>query len=201
MAADNKLLGQFDLVGIPPAPRGVPQVEVTFDIDANGIVHVGAKDLGTGKEQSIQITASSGLGKDEIDRMVKEASLHADEDKKKREVADARNQLDSLVYQTERTLGEHGAALDASVRGDVESALAEAKKALESNDATQMKTAADTLSRTSHKLAEAMYAKAGQGGAGPDGGASAGQAGNGPGGGESKPKDDVVEAEFEEVKE
>src|SRR6187401_2196008 len=106
MAADNKLLGQFDLVGLPPAPRGVPQIEVTFDIDANGIVHVGAKDLGTGKEQSIQITASSGLGKDEIDRMVKEASLHADEDKRKREVADARNQLDSLVYQTERTLGE-----------------------------------------------------------------------------------------------
>ena len=112
MAADNKLLGQFDLVGIPPAPRGIPQVEVTFDIDANGIVHVGAKDLGTGKEQSIQITASSGLAKDEIERMVKEAELHADEDKRKREVADARNQLDSLVYQTEKTLAEHGGSLD-----------------------------------------------------------------------------------------
>src|SRR6187431_802838 len=195
MAADNKLLGQFDLVGLPPAPRGVPQIEVTFDIDANGIVHVGAKDLGTGKEQSIQITASSGLSKDEIDRMVKEASLHADEDRRKREVADARNQLDTLVYQTERTLAEHGAALDASARGDVESALAEAKKALESNDAAQMKSAADTLARTSHKLAEAMYAKAGQGSAaGADGGAAGGQTGNGPAGGEGKPKDDVVEA-------
>jgi molecular chaperone DnaK len=202
MAADNKLLGQFDLVGIPPAPRGVPQIEVTFDIDANGIVHVGAKDLGTGKEQSIQITASSGLSKDEIDRMVKEASLHADEDRKKREVADARNQLDSLVYQTERTLAEHGASLDASIRGDVEAALGEAKKALESNDAAQMKSAVDALSRSSHKLAEAMYAKAGQGGAaGADGGAAGAQAGNGPSDGGAKPKDDVVEAEFEEVKE
>ncbi len=201
MAADNKLLGQFDLVGIPPAPRGVPQIEVTFDIDANGIVHVGAKDLGTGKEQSIQITASSGLNKDEIDRMVKEASLHADEDRKKREVADARNQLDSLVYQTERTLGEHGASLDASARGEVESALAEAKKALESNDATQMKSAADALSRASHKIAEAIYAKAGQAGAAGGDGGAAGQTGNGPTGGEGKPKDDVVEAEFEEVKE
>jgi molecular chaperone DnaK len=199
MAADNKLLGQFDLVGIPPAPRGIPQIEVTFDIDANGIVHVGAKDLGTGKEQSIQITASSGLGKDEIDRMVKEASLHADEDRKKRELADARNQLDSLVYQTERTLAEHGASLDATAKSEVDGALAEAKKALESNDPVQMKSAGDTLSRESHKLAEAMYAKAGQGGG--DGGATGAQAGNGPSSGESKPKDDVVEAEFEEVKE
>jgi len=196
MAADNKLLGQFDLVGIPPAPRGVPQIEVTFDIDANGIVHVGAKDLGTGKEQSIQITASSGLSKEEIDRMVKEAALHAEEDRRKREIADARNQLDALVYQTERTLGEHASALDASVRGDVERALGEAKKALESNDAGQMRSAAEALSRASHKMAEAMYAKAGQ--TGTDGGAGA--KGNGPAG-ESRPKDDVVEAEFEEVKE
>src|SRR5499426_3865929 len=117
MAGDNKLLGQFDLVGIPPAPRGVPQVEVTFDIDANGIVHVTAKDKGTGKEQSIQITASSGLSKEEVDRMVKEAAAHAEEDRKKRELIDARNQLDGLVYQTERTLAEHGAALDASAKG------------------------------------------------------------------------------------
>jgi molecular chaperone DnaK len=199
MAADNKLLGQFDLVGIPPAPRGMPQVEVTFDIDANGIVHVNAKDLGTGKEQSIQITASSGLSKEEVERMVKEASLHADEDKKKREVIDARNQLDGLIYQTEKTLADNGGALDASARGTVESALADAKKALESNDASQMRTATDALSRASHKLAEAMYQKASaQGGAqadtqstdnGPDGGAKA------------KDKDDVVEAEFEEVKE
>jgi molecular chaperone DnaK len=197
MAADNKLLGQFDLVGIPPAPRGVPQVEVTFDIDANGIVHVNAKDLGTGKEQSIQITASSGLSKDEVDRMVKEASLHAEEDKKKRDVVDARNQLDGLVYQTEKTLAEHGANLDGGTRGGIESALADAKKALESQDANQMRSAADTLARASHKLAEAMYSKASKPGE---------QAGQQPppgdgAGADDKGKDDVVEAEFEEVKE
>src|SRR4030095_11533602 len=129
MAADNKLLGQFDLVGIPAAPRGVPQVEVTFDIDANGIVHVGAKDLGTGKEQSIQITASSGLNKDEIDKMVKDAAAHADEDRKKRETIDARNSLDGLIYQTEKTLGENAASLDATAKTDVESARADREKA------------------------------------------------------------------------
>jgi molecular chaperone DnaK len=196
MASDNKLLGQFDLVGIPPAPRGVPQVEVTFDIDANGIVHVGAKDLGTGKEQSIQITASSGLSKDEIDKMVKDASLHADEDKKRREAVDARNQLDGLIYQTEKTLGEHGASLDATTKGGIESALADAKKALESTDAATIKAAADTLARASHKLAEAMYSKATKGGEG------AGPAdGDGAAGGAKPKADDVVEAEFEEVKE
>jgi molecular chaperone DnaK len=198
MASDNKLLGQFDLVGIPPAPRGVPQVEVTFDIDANGIVHVGAKDLGTGKEQSIQITASSGLSKDEIDKMVKDASAHADEDRKKREAVDARNQLDGLVYQTEKTLADHGAALDAATKGDIEAALAEAKKALESQDAATLKAAADTLARASHKMAEAVYSKAskpGGDGAAPGGGPSA------DGAEPQKPKDDVVEAEFEEVKE
>jgi molecular chaperone DnaK len=199
MAVDNKLLGQFDLVGIPPAPRGVPQVEVTFDIDANGIVHVGAKDLGTGKEQSIQITASSGLSKDEVERMVKEASVHAEEDKKKREVVDARNQLDGLVYQTEKTLAEHGASLDAAARTGVESALADAKKALESQDAAQIRTASDALARASHKLAEAMHAKASQGAQpGGPGGDQSGADGATP---EGKAKDDVVEAEFEEVKE
>jgi molecular chaperone DnaK len=201
MAADNKLLGQFDLVGIPSAPRGVPQIEVTFDIDANGIVHVNAKDLGTGKEQSIQITASSGLSKDEVDRMVKEAALHAEEDHKKRELIDARNQLDGLVYQTERTLADNAANLDAASKGAIESALADAKKALESQDVSQIRSASDTLARASHKLAEAMYAKAAEsgqgGGAQPGGGASqdGGTAGDGKG------KDDVVEAEFEEVKE
>jgi molecular chaperone DnaK len=195
MAADNKLLGQFDLVGIPPAPRGVPQIEVTFDIDANGIVHVGAKDLGTGKEQSIQITASSGLSKEDVERMVKEAEAHAAEDKKRREVVEARNQLDGLVYQTEKTLGEHGAGLDADSRAAVEAALAEAKKAMESQDADAIRKAADELQRASHKLAEAMYAKATKEGA--DGAAGA----NGADGGSEKPKDDVVEAEFEEVKE
>jgi molecular chaperone DnaK len=200
MAADNKLLGQFDLVGIPPAPRGVPQVEVTFDIDANGIVHVGAKDLGTGKEQSIQITASSGLNKEEIDKMVKDAAAHADEDRKRRETIDARNQLDGLVYQTEKALADHGTSLDASTKGDIESALAEAKKALESQDAATIKAAADTLGRASHKLAEAVYSKASKGGDGQGSGDGAAGGGGG-GGGESKPKDDVVEAEFEEVKE
>src|SRR5262245_44540250 len=194
MASDNKLLGQFDLVGIPPAPRGVPQVEVTFDIDANGIVHVHAKDLGTGKEQSIQITASSGLSKDEIEKMVKEAEVHAAEDKKKREVIDARNQLDGLVYQTEKTLAEHGPNLDPDTRGGIETALTDAKKALESQDADTIRRATDELSRASHKLAEAMYAKAST----PPGGDGAGT-GESPGA--DKKKDDVVEAEFEEVKE
>jgi molecular chaperone DnaK len=199
MAADNKLLGQFDLVGIPAAPRGVPQIEVTFDIDANGIVHVHAKDLGTGKEQSIQITASSGLNKEEVDRMVKEASLHAEEDRKKRELVDARNQLDSLVYQTERTLGEHGASLDATAKGGIESALSEAKQALESQDVARIQSATEALGRASHKLAEAMYAKASQreqpGAEPPPGDGAADDKGKG------KDKDDVVEAEFEEVKE
>jgi len=195
MASDNKLLGQFDLVGIPPAPRGVPQVEVTFDIDANGIVHVGAKDLGTGKEQSIQITASSGLSKDEVERMVKEAEAHAADDRKRREAVDARNQLDGLVYQTEKTLGEHGSALDAATREGVEAALKKAKEVLDSQDAAAIRAASDELSRASHKLAEAMYQKASAGGA-------QGEPGHdGTGGGEQKPKDDVVEAEFEEVKE
>jgi len=195
LAADNKLLGQFDLVGIPPAPRGVPQVEVTFDIDANGIVHVGAKDLGTGKEQSIKITASGGLGKDEIERMVRDAEAHAAEDKQKRELIDARNQLDGLVYQTEKTLGEHKDTIAADVRGDVESALAEGKKALESGDLAAVRAATDQLSRASHKLAEAMYAKASQGGP------TDGNGGDQPPSGDSGGKDDAVEAEFEEVKE
>jgi molecular chaperone DnaK len=194
MALDNKLLGQFDLVGIPAAPRGVPQVEVTFDIDANGIVHVGAKDLGTGKEQSIKITASGGLNKDEIDRMVRDAAAHAEEDKRKRELIDARNQLDGLCYQTEKTLGEHKESLDAESRGQVEAALADAKKALESDELTAIRSATDTLSRASHKLAEAMYAKASKGGPEADG-----HGGEQPAG-DAKGNDDVVEAEFEEVK-
>jgi molecular chaperone DnaK len=198
MAADNKLLGQFDLVGIPPAPRGVPQVEVTFDIDANGIVHVSAKDLGTGKEQSIRITASSGLNRDEIDKMVKEAEVHADEDRRKRELVDARNQLDSLVYQTERTVNENAASLDPTAKGTIESALADAKKALESQDVAQIRSANDVLNRASHKLAESLYAKTAQGGGGASGPA---QDGGEAGGSKEKDKEDVVEAEFEEVKE
>jgi molecular chaperone DnaK len=198
MAADNKLLGQFDLIGIPPAPRGMPQVEVTFDIDANGIVHVNAKDLGTGKEQSIRITASSGLTEQEIKQMVKDAELHAAEDHKRRETADARNQLDSLVYQTEKSLKEHGGDLDAAIRSGIEQGLEKAKKELEGQDAAAMKTAAEELTKSAHKLAEAIYAKASQqGGQGPHPGA--GTSGDGEGEG-SKPKEDVVDADFEEVK-
>jgi molecular chaperone DnaK len=198
MAADNKMLGQFDLVGIPPAPRGMPQVEVSFDIDANGIVHVNAKDLGTGKEQSIRITASSGLNESEIKQMVKDAELHADEDKKRRDAAEARNQLDSLVYQTEKNLGEHGTAIDAADKAAIEDALANAKQAIEGSDAAPMKEAFERLTQAQHKLAEAMYAKAARPGAGtgdgapPPGGAGApGSEGGG---------DDVVDADFEEVK-
>jgi molecular chaperone DnaK len=199
MAANNKLLGQFDLVGIPTAPRGVPQVEVTFDIDANGIVHVAAKDLGTGKEQSIKITASSGLSEEEIKQMVRDAEAHAAEDKKHKETVEARNHLDSLVYSTEKSLKEYSGDLDAGVKENIEAALKTAKGALEGQDAQAMRTAAEQLSQSSHKLAEAMYAKASQQQAGEQqasGEADGGQAG----GGEKKKRDDVVDADFEEVK-
>jgi molecular chaperone DnaK len=204
MAANNKLLGQFDLIGIPPAPRGVPQVEVTFDIDANGIVHVHAKDLGTGKEQSIRITASSGLDEAEIKQMIKDAESHAEEDHKRREAAEARNQLDSMVYQTEKNLSEHGSELDAASKGNIDQALEKAKKALEGDDAAVMRGALEELTNAQHKLAEAMYAKAaGKGSGGPAGPDGAGGADQGqPGAASSQGKgDDVVDADFEEVKE
>jgi molecular chaperone DnaK len=197
MAANNKLLGQFDLVGIPVAPRGVPQIEVTFDIDANGIVHVAAKDLGTGKEQSIKITASSGLSEDEIKTMVKDAEAHAAEDKKRKDTVEARNQLDSLVYSTEKSLKEYGNDLDAGVKENIESAIKTAKEALEGQDAQAMRTAAEQLSQSSHKLAEAMYAKASQQQAGQQ---ASGQPKEEPAGDGKKKKDDVVDADFEEVK-
>ena len=190
MASDNKTLGNFELTGIPPAPRGVPQVEVTFDIDANGIVHVSAKDLGTGKEQSIRITASSGLNKDEIDKMVREAEAHADEDKKKRELIEAKNHADSLVYQTEKSLNEYGDKIGADERKRIEDAVAALKKTMEGSDAEAIKKATDELMQASHKLAEAVYAKAQ-----PEGG-EAGEAPKEEGKGEK-----VVDAEFEEVKE
>jgi molecular chaperone DnaK len=200
MAADNKLLGQFDLIGIPPAPRGMPQIEVTFDIDANGIVHVHAKDLGTGKEQSIRITASSGLSEAEIKQMIKDAELHAADDHKRRETAEVRNQLDSLIYQTEKSLKENGADLDAATRSTIEQALERAKKEIQGDDAAAMRSALESLNQASHKLAEVMYAKASRqaGSGGPQGGASAGQ-GDGGTGGEGR-KDDAVDADFEEVK-
>jgi molecular chaperone DnaK len=193
MAADNKLLGQFDLIGIPPAPRGLPQIEVTFDIDANGIVHVNAKDLGTGKEQSIRITASSGLTEAEIKQMVKDAELHAAEDHKRRELADARNQLDSVIYQTEKSLKEHGGDLDEATRSGIEQALERAKKSLDASDAAVLRSAAEELTQASHKLAEAIYAKASRG-------AQGGRTGAGNGEDKAGPKDQAVDADFEEVK-
>ncbi|MCB0343898.1 MAG: molecular chaperone DnaK [Bdellovibrionales bacterium] len=207
LAGDNKTLGRFELVGIPPAPRGVPQIEVTFDIDANGIVHVGAKDLGTGKEQSIKLTASSGLNEDEIDRMVRDAEEHATEDKRRREGIEERNKLDGLIYSTEQSLSQHGEALSAGDKSSVEVALADAKKVLEETgaDGSTYKAASERLTSAAHKLAEQMYQSAtnksaegadgaGAGGAGSNG-ASAGAADAGSG----DDSDDVVDADFEEV--
>ena len=191
MAGDNKTLGNFELTGIPAAPRGVPQIEVTFDIDANGIVHVSAKDLGTGKEQSIRITASSGLSKEEIDKMVQDAEVHASEDKKKRELIEARNQADSLAYQTEKSLKEYGDKIDAAEKQKIEEGLATLKKALEGNDPDAIKKASDDLMQASHKLAEAVYAKA-QPGAGEAAGEPSAEAG--------AKGEKVVDADFEEVK-
>ncbi len=197
MADANKTIGRFELVGIPPAPRGIPQIEVTFDIDANGILHVSAKDLGTGKEQSIRITASSGLAPDEIDRMVKDAESHSSEDKKKREVIEARNQADGLVYTTEKALKEHGDKVDEATRKKIEEANEALKKAMEGEDAEDIRKKSEALAEASHKLAEAMYAKAQQASA-------AGQQGEAAPGGGPNPKDasggpEVVDAEFEEV--
>jgi molecular chaperone DnaK len=191
MAPDNKTLGNFELTGIPPAPRGVPQIEVTFDIDANGIVHVSAKDLGTGKEQSIRITASSGLSKEEIDKMVREAEANSAEDKKKRELIEAKNQADNLIYSTEKSLKEFGDKIDASEKKKIEEAVAVLKKAMEGSDADLLKKASDDLMQASHKLAEAVYAKASQGGPGETGETPHEEGGKG---------EKVVEAEFEEVK-
>ncbi len=189
MAADNKTIGNFELVGIPAAPRGVPQIEVTFDIDANGILHVGAKDLGTGKEQSIQITASSGLSDEEINRMVQEAESHAGEDQKKRELIEAKNQADGLAYTTEKSLAEHSEKIDSATKTQIEEALAALKTAMESDDPEDIKAKSEALAQASHKLAEMMYAQAqeeGDAAGGAD--AEAGSA-----------DDDVVDAEFEDV--
>ncbi|MBI3635587.1 MAG: molecular chaperone DnaK, partial [Candidatus Rokubacteria bacterium] len=196
MARDNRTLGKFHLVGIPPAPRGVPQVEVTFDIDANGILNVSAKDKATSKQQNITITASSGLTKDEIDRMVKEAQANAADDEKRKQDIEVRNQTDSLVYSTERTLSEHGPKLGEEDRKAVEDALNEAREALKSEDIERMKRAQETLTKASHKLAEIMYREA-----------QAGQAQGQPGGGAPPdgtqrpgPKEgEVVDAEFEDL--
>ncbi len=190
MARDNRTLGKFHLVGIPPAPRGIPQIEVTFDIDANGIVNVSAKDLGTGKEQKITITSSSGLSKEDINKMVREAESHADEDKRKREEIEARNRADSLVYQTEKLLSEHRSKLSESDAKSVEAAIADTKKALEGSDIASINRAADALTQASHKVAEAMYKSGAQAG-GQSGGSPNGA--SEPAGGKA---DDVIDAEY-----
>lgn len=166
MAADNRSLGRFQLVGIPPAPRGIPQIEVTFDIDANGIVHVSAKDLGTGNEQKMVVTGASGLASEEIEKMRRDAEAHAEEDRKKRELAEARNNADNLVYSTEKSLREMGDKLEASEREKIEKAISEVKEAMKGDDVQKIKTATDNLMQASYKLAEQVYAKAQQGGAG-----------------------------------
>ncbi|HEX3741295.1 MAG TPA: molecular chaperone DnaK [Terriglobales bacterium] len=196
MAAQNRTLGKFHLTGIPPAPRGVPQIQVTFDIDANGILNVNAKDTATGKDQKITITSSSGLSKEEVERMAREAETHAEEDKGRREQIEAKNQLDSLLYSVERMLREHGDKISGSERGDVENAVADAKKALESNDKQQMDQARERLTQASHKLAEQMY-KATQPQGEPPGGPSAGPS---PGSdGQAKKNEGVVDAEYVDV--
>ncbi|HEX5760038.1 MAG TPA: molecular chaperone DnaK [Thermoanaerobaculia bacterium] len=200
MARDNRTLGRFHLVGIPPAPRGVPQIEVTFDIDANGIVHVSAKDLGTGKEQKITISASSGLDEREIERMVKDAGEHSEEDKRRRQQVEARNRLDSLVYSTEKTYEEQKEKLGPEEKGQVEQALADAKKALEGEDTAELESAAERLTAASHKMAEAVYRQPTPGG-GPEAGAQTGAgggAGAAPGGGRPS-SDEVIDAESVDV--
>jgi molecular chaperone DnaK len=205
MAQDNKSIGRFELTDIPPAPRGVPQIEVTFDLDANGILHVSAKDLGTGKQQSIRITASSGLSETEIEKMKRDAEAHADEDRKRKALVEAKNNADSLIYATEKSLKEVGDKADAETRGRVEKAIEKVKKAMEGNDTDAIKAATEELTQASHKLAEIMYSQASKGhpggdaGAGAAGGAGGGTAGAGAGAGR-KDDDDVVDADFEEVK-
>src|ERR1041384_3541792 len=200
MAAQNRTLGKFHLVGIPPAPRGVPQVEVTFDIDANGIVNVSAKDLGTGREQKITITSSSGLAKDEIDRMMRDAESHAEEDRQARERIEARNKLDGMIYSTERTLSEHRDKVDAATVSDSESARAEAKGKLDSTDAGEINAAYDRLVKSSHKLAEIMYQQASQAGAQGGGTGASGAAAGSKGGSDSSGHDDnVIDADFVDV--
>ncbi len=200
MAGDNKTLGKFHLVGIPPAPRGMPQVEVTFDIDANGIVNVSAKDQGTGREQKITITASSGLSKDEIDKMQRDADSHADEDKKTRESIEAKNRLDTMIYATEKVINENREKVAVGTLSEVEAEIAEAKKAVESNDAGQISVALDKLTRASHKIAEALYSQQTSGNEGAEAASAAAGAGGGSsdtGGG--KGGDDVIDAEYIDV--
>ena len=195
MAADNKTIGRFELSSIPPAPRGVPQIEVAFDLDANGILHVSAKDLGTGKEQSIKITASSGLTEAEIERMTRDAEMHAEEDKKRRELVETRNQADALVHATEKSLKDLKDKVDAETKANVEREIAKVKEVVKNDDIEAIKAAVEALTAASHKLAELMYAQASQE---PPPGGTGGAAGGGKPG--KKDDDDVVDADFEEVK-
>jgi molecular chaperone DnaK len=208
MSSDNKTLGRFELTGIPAAPRGVPQVEVTFDIDANGIVHVTAKDLGTGKTQDIRITASSGLAEEEIKRMVNEAERFADDDRKRKEKVERVNQAETLVYATEKTLKDVGDSVPEASRKEVQAALDELKTLMQGEDLDKITAGVDKLTTASHVLAEALYKKgaqqqAGEGNGGEGPGASGGAGGSGQpgaGAGGSANKDNVVDAEFEEVR-
>jgi molecular chaperone DnaK len=191
MAADNKMLGQFDLIGIPPAPRGVPQIEVTFDIDANGLVNVSAKDKGTGKEQQIRIQASGGLSDADIDQMVRDAESFAEEDKKRRAAAEAKNNAESLIHTTERQLAENGDKVDESLKAEIQAAVDAAKAAVESNDADAMQAKSQELAQVAMKLGQAIYEKQAAESASPgaDGAAAANEAGG----------EEVVDAEFSEV--
>ncbi|MEI6080181.1 MAG: molecular chaperone DnaK [bacterium] len=203
MAAGNKTLGRFDLVGIVPAPRGVPQIEVSFDIDANGIIHVSAKDLGTGKQQAIQITSSSGLNEEEIKKIVREAEAHAQEDKDKRERAEVRNQLDGLVYSTEKTVKEYGEKIDAAIKAELTTEIEEAKKVLTKDDLTEMKAQIEKLNTVAGKAASEIYkTTSGPQGGGQEGQGEPGQGGQGQGGNQAnggEGKEDVINADFKEV--
>jgi len=196
MAADNKTIGRFELTGIPPAPRGTPQIEVAFDIDANGIVEVSAKDKATGKQQSIRITHSSGLTQEEIDRLVKDAELHAEEDKRKKELIDARNAADALIYSTEKTMADLGDKLNAATRAEVQGVIADLKRAMAGEDSAEIKRLTETLTHAAHGLAQSAYQQAETAG-GPQatgtGPAESGRASTSDG------DDEVVDAEFEEV--
>jgi molecular chaperone DnaK len=194
MAADNKMLGQFDLVGLPPSPRGVPQIEVTFDIDANGIVNVSAKDKGTGKEQQIRIQASGGLSEADIEKMVKDAEAHAEEDKVRKAAVEAKNHAEALVHSTEKALAEHGSKVGETERRAIENGIADLKEALKGDNAEAIKAKTNTLMQASMKLGEAMYKQSQEGAGGPDAPPGAGATG-----GEGAKKDDVVDAEFTEV--
>ena len=197
MAKDNRTLGKFSLTGIPPAPRGVPQIEVTFDIDANGIVHVSAKDKATGKEQKITITANSGLSEDEIERMVEEAKKHEEEDRRRKQEIEERNALEAMALQTEKLLEEHGDKIPAELRGEVEQAVRDAKEAVESQDAARVSAAKNRLSEVSSKVGQAMYGQA-EGGASAQEPPGAEPSGDGSGASEAGGADDVIDAEFEE---